>query len=278
MDIIQPPYKYMEEDKKNILGYLLAKRVSLEIMRYQQLIELFLIKNMKETFQWFDKENQLEFWEKIFDIYRYTKGYEHKDALMYTLTDFFTYYVNYKPAEFSEIMTKHLEESQLSDDSEKRLNEIFLKLGYQYENKIFTSASSHPEVKKEVLSLIDLKLKSISKDLHKTWKSMSEDLISNNEDKATTLSAKSRKLINGLLRELTPKLKFDPGEEDQIKKRLTVIFNNSKSEKTIEKISELITSLNQSQSKGDHEFLDENTAYFTFQITESVIFWILSST
>ena len=95
-------------------------------------------------------------------------------------------------------------------------------------------------------------------------------------DKATAISSKSRKVISSTLRKLSPDLNFEKDEPEQIKKRLSKILNNEKQEAIIEKVSNLITTLNQSQSKGDHDFIDEDTAIFTFQITESILFLILS--
>jgi hypothetical protein len=276
MEKINPPYKDLTDEKKKELGYLTCKRVAILIRRYDKIRQIFNFGRMEEAFQWFDKESLLNFFSDLYSKYEYSYSLGNYDAEMYSLADFLTYFINYSPELFSQIVTERIKQVSTSKEEVKTLNEIFIQLGYFYKDGFFYSSSFNPAERAKVNDFLGEKLKEINEDLYQTWISLPNELLSNNPDKSTNISAKSRKLINDLLIELTPKLNFDKGEPNKIKKRLLQIFGEkSKSVEIIDKVSNLITILNESQAKGDHNFIDEETAIFTSQITELIVFFIL---
>ena len=270
---INPPYKDIEKQKKTEMGYLTCKRAAIMILKYAQLKKLFNFRNLRVSFQWFDKENLLDTFNTLRNNYQY-EG--EVDFELYSLADFITFFINYSPEFFAQVITQGISEMKLDPTSIEILNDIFAPLGYIYENNFFYSSSFSPKERARMNDLIGEKLKVINPDLYTTWNSVTEEMLSNNTDKATNISAKSRKLISSLLRELTPELKFESGETDQIKKRLSLILPaDERSAKIIDRVSNLINALNKSQAKGDHEFIDEDAAIFAFHITETIVFFIL---
>lgn len=271
-----PPYKFLSEDEKMDLGYLVCKRTAMTICRYEKIRRLFGFYHLKEAFQWFDKENLLDVFSQLYYTYRIGHNYSEKDSEIYSLTDFLIFFINFEPELFSKIITEAIKLDNLFSQDVQVLNNIFSPLGYVYQKGFFYS-SFRPSERAKINDFLSEKLKNINEDLYITWGSIYEEIVSNNSDKATNISAKSRKVINLLLQNLTPNLEFKSGDPDQIKKRLQDIFNgNEKNIELIEKVANLITILNQTQSKGDHCFVDEQTSIFVFNITEMILFFILS--
>lgn len=273
---LEPPFFELDEQKKISIGYLTIKRIAITIRRFADLRNIFYMSHLKEAFHWFDKEH---IWRKLVRIRSIYEKYPlvgESDKELYAFTDVLIWLINYEPDLFSQVITYKLNTLNLHEEVVKLINSTFFPAGFAYENKFFYSSSFNPEIVVKTNDLLGSKLKSINEELYTTWKSISENIISNNDDKATTISAKSRKIINGVLRSLTPTLQFAQNEQDQTKKRLLEIFKETKETEMINKISSLITTLNETQAKGDHDFVDENTAIFTFRITELVLFLILS--
>lgn len=275
---IDPPYINLDDKTKASLGYLTVKRVMITLRIRDPIWKMFQVDRMKEAFQWFDRE---KLWGYFIDLkikYKARHNMDERDATLYTATDFFVWFINYEPSQLSEIISYHLKKSMHPNDEQiKLINNIFSPTGFIYEGEQFISSSFEPSITLKINDFLSVKLKNISEELHTTWLSIREDIVSNNSDKATTISAKSRKVINELLRKLTPSLTFEKGEQDQIKKRLEKIFPEQKQSQILEKVSNLITALNQVQAKGNHSFINEDMAIFIFQLTGLVIFYILSN-
>lgn len=274
---LQPPYYFLSSDDKAKLGYLTIKRIAINIYKNQSIKKVFDINKMKEAYQWFDLEHEWGYFNNLWREYFQERGMrDDQDAWLYSLTDFLVWHINYQPNRFSQVISCHIKSNNLSKKEIIQLNQIFSPAGFFYKDGFFYSSTFNPEIKVKISDFLSVRLKNIDQDLYNTWSSITEDIVSNNKDKATTISAKSRKVLNGLLRKLSPDLVLIDQEQGRIKKRLAVILKNRKQEEIIGRISSLITTLNQTQAKGDHEFIDENTAIFTFQITELIIFLILS--
>mgnify|MGYP001612880412 FL=1 len=104
-----------------------------------------------------------------------------------------------------------------------------------------------------------------------------EALLSNMPDKARYVSSSSRALITTLLKELTPDINAKEGESE-IKLRVQKIFGSSDSTKElIDETIDLIQALNRVQAKGDHNSLNDELAFFIFEITEKLVYFILIS-
>jgi hypothetical protein len=273
---LKPPYINLKDEEKASLGYLNIKRVVITLRKHQKLRELFNLGSMKEAFQWFDKETTWKFFNGLDVEYMISHGQKDDDARMYALTDFLVWFINYSPNFFSEVMSYHINSSYVNQVNIELINKIFSPLGFIFKNKFFYPSSFNPEISKKVDNLLTSKLKELDEELYKTWDSITEEILSNNLDKATNISAKSRKVLGNVLRILTPNLVIKEDEQNKVRRRLDFIFAGSKEANIIDRISNLITALNQSQAKGDHHFVDEDTAIFTFQVTQLVLFLILS--
>ena len=144
------------------------------------------------------------------------------------------------------------------------------------DGNILKTTSGDPHIEAKITSVVEEELKNLNPDLVENRNGALQALFSNAPDKTTHVSASCRKLLNNFLKELAPEIKEN--EENKIKKRITSIFKDSNSTNNlVNETTNLIQALGKVSCKGDHARIDESLAYLVFELTEKIIFFILTS-
>ena len=82
-------------------------------------------------------------------------------------------------------------------------------------------------------------------------------------------------MINNLLRKLVPDI-LDTSEDSEIKSRIKKLFGSSEStSEVVDCTTKLLQALNKVQSKGDHSAIDNAIAFFIFELTDKLVYFIL---
>jgi len=277
-------YSELPKEERDKINYLNIKRL---VLRLEQ------DENLKEIFNYDYGDSPLNFALKYFDIenecsncFFYIRNVgpygireKRREDLTTSLSDFFCSLYEQDRSFFQTIFGFILKEAQayLSESSLERISYELLILGYVFDGNILKTTSGHPIVGAKINSVIEEQLKKINPDLIKMREGAIHSLLSNKPDKFRHVSSSCRALVNSFLKELVPKVKTKEGESE-IKKRIEILFKESKStSKLIDETVNLIQALNKVQCKGDHSKIDEPLSYFIFELTEKIIYFILTN-
>lgn len=277
MDTTFKKYSGMQKSVRDGAGYIKIKRLVLRIDQNGYLRAVFNFKT---------ESSIIDFALKYFDIELESRQVL-KQSLGYTsyyvdfvegLSDFLCSLYTQDRGFFQTFLGFIFKEAHLLNNHDSDIINVELAaLGYSYDNRLLKSTSGEPAIQEKITSVIEDELQKINPELLTIRKGAIEALLSNRPDKARHVSTSCRALINQFLKELVPKVTVSEGESE-IYKRIESLFKDSESTKgLIQETTNLIQALNKVQSKGDHAHIDESTAHFVFELTEKVIYFILTS-
>ncbi|MFZ3077766.1 MAG: hypothetical protein WA139_04880 [Candidatus Aenigmatarchaeota archaeon] len=158
----------------------------------------------------------------------------------------------------------------------KYIEAELLALGFVYDGQILKTTSGVSNLETKITTKVEDELKKINPKLLEMRQGAIEALLSNKPDKARHVSASCRALIDNLLRELVPEIEAEK-DESKIKKRLEKIFKDSESnEELVAATTKLIQALTTVQAKGSHSSITEETSIFVLELTDKLIYFILT--
>lgn len=273
-------YSDMGKELRDKTNFLNIKRLALRIEKNSTLNGIFYpYSNYSHLFfalRYFDIENEAG--ECLFNYNHLHERWEQRDVTS-GLSDFLCSLYEQDRGFFQSIISFILKEGKGSyrkDDIESISQELQL-LGYSYDGEILKTVSGNPLTEQKIKSVLEDSLGKIKPELVQMRQGAIEALLSNMPDKARYVSSSSRALITTLLKELTPDINAKEGESE-IKLRVQKIFGSSDSTKElIDETIDLIQALNRVQAKGDHNSLNDELAFFIFEITEKLVYFILIS-
>lgn len=270
-------YSDLNKTEKEKLNYLTIKRMIMRILENGNLASVLKIGigNFDYAIKYFDLESELNgLRTSHYNVFRYPASYDQT----YVLTDFFVHYYNVDKELFRVFLNFCLNKGLGPDIRNrkyycKEISEYLNALGYNYDGELLRPTTSTPIITEKITSTIEEKLNKIDPTLLEIRKGAIEALLSNKTDKERAVASSCRALINTLLRELVP----DEIKKKTIREKLTTILPEFDEESEL--INNLVTTiqtLNEIQAKGDHAFIKEETALFIFEITEKIIYFILT--
>ena len=267
-------YSVLSKSQKDKTSYLQIKRLALRIEQNNIL---------QWSFNRFIKTSFLYFALRYFDLEEdsdYCFYDENRDRFSYVdgLKNFFCSLYQEDRSLFQNILNFTLNEiKKLYDEKEiYPINTELAALGYIYDGGLLRTSSGEPLVEQKITSAIVEKLEKINPKLNEMRDGALEALLSNKPDKSRHVASSSRALVNTLLRNLVPEIK-DSIEESDIKSRIKKLFNTSEStSEVVEATTKLIQALNKVQSKGDHSSIDNELAFFIFELTDKLVYFILN--
>jgi len=259
-------------------SYLNIKRLFLRIEQDKILNFVFNHKQAESPFyfalRYFDLESEV--WS-CFHYHGYADITIDRDFVD-SLTNFFCSLYEHDRSYFQTFfgfIVKEAKKLPFAIDFSSVQSELLV-LGYMIDGNILKTTSGDPHIEAKITSVVEEELKNLNPDLVENRNGALQALFSNAPDKTTHVSASCRKLLNNFLKELAPEIKEN--EENKIKKRITSIFKDSNSTNNlVNETTNLIQALGKVSCKGDHARIDESLAYLVFELTEKIIFFILTS-
>lgn len=269
---------YSELDKKDrdATNYIKIKRFVLRLSQSYHLKVVFNFDNDNSIFNFSLRYFDLE--DSSVNCLKKKLAYQlfSRDFVM-GLSDFFFSLYEQDRAFFQTFLSFVIKEawSDISSSMYHIKNELE-SLGYIYDGSILKTTSGHPIIEQKIKSYLDSALYKIDPELLVMRNGAVEALLSNQPDKARHISASSRAMINTLLRKLAPNVELKEGESET-RKRILFLFGDSESTlELVDKTASLIRTLNDVQSKGDHSKIDNELAFFIFELTDKLIYFILT--
>lgn len=275
-------YSILDYEEKNSLIYLKIKRLVLRIFRTQK---------FEIEFDMFHRDSILRFALEYFDIdspvikIAYNKKYagnglynrKSRDKKKVLIDIFYSIYEN-SPAKFQTFLSFILKEfkSNFNFRNIEYFWEELKILGFEWDGAILKTTSGDPVIEQHITSMIEDKLIQINPELVQMRKGAIESLLSNSEDKDRHVSSSCRALINTLMQNLVPEEELKNNGQGKIKQRMNIFLDSKNEANLIEKSVEFIQALNSSQAKGDHEVVDEDLAYLIFELTDKLVYFLLT--
>ena len=274
----------MSKSERDKTSYLRIKRLFLRIQQEKILSYIFdpfkSSSLLNFTLRYYDMEQDVRqcFYSSVRSTYggRYIK--KERDYVD-GLSNFFCSLYGQDKSLFQQIFSFVLKEAESKNimgvvEMSGIYEELRL-LGYVYDGNILKTTSGHPIIEQKMSSMLEEELSKLNPKLLDMRNGAVESLLSNKPDKARHVAVSSRAMINTLLRELVPEISGN--EDSKIRLRIEKLFGKSKSTMLlIDDTTKLIQSLNKVQSKGDHSNIDNNLAFFIFELTEKLIYFILT--
>lgn len=271
---------------KEKTSYLKIKRLVLRLLRNENFNKIFektiTTTALNFALKWFDMED--ESYDCFYDVSWIQQGFSGSRKEVYlrnkesALSDFLTSLYENDRGLFQNFFSFILKEGKgfYSTYDIRDIQDELLALGFVYDGQILKTTSGIPSLEVKITTKVEDELKKINPKLLEMRQGAIEALLSNNPDKERQVSASCRALLNTLLRDLAPKVDVKEGESE-IEKRLEIIFRNSKSnEQLVSATTELIQALTKVQAKGDHSSISEEVSIFLFELTDKLIYFILT--
>lgn len=268
-------YSQISKEFRDRTSYLNFKRLFLRISVNVKLFNIFNPFSTSSTLylalRYFDieRESHLCFYSKMGN--HYTER-DYVDAL----ADFFCCLYQDDRSLFQTIFSFIIKESwyQISDRLSIFKEELNV-LGYILDGYVLKTTSGNVIIEQKVRSYLDDELYKIDPELILMRNGAIDALLSNSPDKARHVASSSRALINTLLKKLVPTVQ-KINDESEIYLRIKELFKESDSTNLIIKNTvSLIQALNKVQSKADHSKIDSQLAYFIFELTDKLVYFIL---
>ena len=276
-------YSDLPKEERDKFNFLNIKRLVLRLEQDEVFGEVLNYNDpaspLNFSLKYFDIENEVLtcFFYDTSDYYGMKR--RKREDFLTSITDLFSSMYEQDRSFFQTFFSFMLNEIKewLPSKSIEKISPELQILGYTYDGNILKTSSGDPIISSKINTILEDQLKKINPDLLKMRDGAIQSLLSNKPDKFRHVSSSCRALLNTFLKELVPKVDLKDGESE-IKKRIEKLF--SKSDSTCGLVNEtvnLIQSLNKVQCKGDHSSINESLSYFIFEITEKIIYFILTN-